>query len=54
MLGTSLIEMDFRKSGYTIVTSSGGILYILARAITLVLTSTSLSDLLPGAYETLH
>ena len=48
MLGTLLIEIDFRKSGYTIVTLSGG---ILARVITLVLTSTSLSDLLPGAYE---
>ena len=53
-LGTSLTEMDFKRSGYTIVTLSGGILYILARAITLVLASTSLSDLPPGAYETFH
>ena len=33
---------------------SGGILYILARAITLVLAFTSLRDLPPGAYETVH
>ena len=31
-----------------------GILYILARAITLVLAFTSLRDLPPGAYETVH
>ena len=46
--------MDFKKSGYIIVTLSGGIIYILARAITLVLASTSLSDLPPGEYETFH
>ena len=33
---------------------SGGIFYILARAITLVLAFTSLRDLPPGAYETVH
>ena len=33
---------------------SGGILYTLARAITLVLAFTSLRDLPPGAYETVH
>ena len=33
---------------------SGGILYILARAFTLVLAFTSLRDLPPGAYETVH
>ena len=33
---------------------SGGVLYILARAITLVLAFTSLRDLPPGAYETVH
>ena len=32
----------------------GGILYIIARAVTLVLAFTSLRDLLPGAYETVH
>ena len=33
---------------------SGGVLYILARAITLVLAFTSLRGLQPGAYETVH
>ena len=33
---------------------SGGILYILARAVTLILAFTSLRDLPPGAYETVH
>ena len=33
---------------------SGSILYIIARAITLVLAFTSLRDLPPGAYETVH
>ena len=32
----------------------GGILYIIARAITLVLAFTSLRDLPPGAYQTVH
>ena len=33
---------------------SGGVLYILARAVTLILAFTSLRDLPPGAYETVH
>ena len=33
---------------------SGGILYIIARAVTLVLAFTSLRDLPPGAYQTVH
>ena len=33
---------------------SGGVLYILARAVTLVLAFRSLRDLPPGAYETVH
>ena len=33
---------------------TGGILYIIARAVTLVLAFTSLRDLPPGAYETVH
>ena len=33
---------------------SGGMLYILARAVTLVLAFVSLRDLPPGAYETVH
>ena len=32
----------------------GGILYIIARAVTLVLAFTSLRDLPPGAYQTVH
>ena len=36
------------------ISLSGGILYILARAVTLVLALTSLRDLPPGAYETVH
>ena len=33
---------------------SGGVLYIIAQAITLTLAFTSLRDLPPGAYETVH
>ena len=33
---------------------SGGLLYMIARAVTLVLAFTSLRDLPPGAYETVH
>ena len=33
---------------------SGGIVYIIARAVTLALAFTSLRDLPPGAYETVH
>ena len=33
---------------------SGGILYIIARAVTLILAFTSLRDLPPGAYQTVH
>ena len=40
--------------GFYFCPLSGGILYILARAITLVLAFTSLRDLPPGAYETVH
>ena len=48
---------DLQKSAYIVFYLApviGGILYILARAITLVLAFTSLRDLLPGAYETVH
>ena len=40
--------------GFLFCPISGGILYILARAITLVLAFTSLRGLPPGAYETVH
>ena len=33
---------------------SAGVVYIIARAITLVLAFTSLRDMPPGAYETVH
>ena len=49
--------LEFEKSAYIVFYSApviGGILYILARAITLVLAFTSLRDLLPGAYETVR
>ena len=49
--------MDFEESSTTILyfgPLSGGILYVLARAVTLVLAFTSLRDLPPGAYDTVH
>ena len=49
--------LDLEKSAYIVFYSApviGSILYILARAITLVLAFTSLRDLLPGAYETVR
>ena len=33
---------------------SGGILYVIARVFTLVLAFTSLRDLPPGAFDTVH
>ena len=56
-LGIYLDDMDFDKSAITIGYLGplfGGILYILARVVTLILAFTSLRDLLPGAYETVH
>ena len=49
--------MDFDKLGITFIYFGplfGGILYIIARAVTLVLAFTSLRDLPPGAYQTIH
>ena len=49
--------LDLEKSAYIVFYSApviGGILYILARAATLVLAFTSLRDLPPRAYETVH
>ena len=58
LLGLLLAElMDFDKSGTTVSyfgLLSGGIIYIIARAVTLVLAFTSLRDLPPGAYQTVH
>ena len=56
-LGFLLVNMDFNISRATVLyfgTLSGGILYIIARVVTLVLAFTSLRDLPPGAYETVH
>ena len=52
-LGLSLPDMIGGTVLY-FIPISGGILYILARAVTLVLAFTSLRDLPPGAYETVH
>ena len=49
--------MDSDKFGITILYFGplfGGILYIIARAVTLALAFTSLRDLPPGAYQTVH
>ena len=46
--------MDFSITVLSFGSFSGGILYIIARAVTLVLAFTSLRDLPPGAYETVH
>ena len=57
LFGTWLEYMGLKKFGVPIFyffSISGGILYILARAITLVLAFTSLRDLPLGAYETVH
>ena len=59
MLGLCLLlfNMEFEKSSITVVyfgPLTGGILYILARVVTLVLAFTSLRDLPRGAYETVH
>ena len=57
LLAVLLGKMNFDKSANNVGyfgTLSGGILYILARAITLVLAFTSLGGLPPGAYETVH
>ena len=50
-LGIWLADMD---TVLCFIPLSGGILYILARAVTLVLAFTSLRGLPPGAYETVH
>ena len=55
MLLTGLLEdTHFGDSVLYFFPISGGILYILAWAVTLVLAFTSLRGLPPGAYETVH
>ena len=51
-LGSWLTDLD--STVLYFIPLSGGILYIVARAVTLVLAFTSLRDLPPGAYETVH
>ena len=53
-LGVWLEELGFGKTVLFFCPLSGGIFYILARAITLVLAFTSLRNLPPRAYETVH
>ena len=56
-LGIWLNNTDFKKLGDAVLyfgPISGGILYIIARAVTLILAFTSLRGLPPGAYQTVH
>ena len=53
-LGIWLADRDFGETVFYFGPLSGGILYIIARAVTLVLAFTSLRELPPGAYETVH
>ena len=53
LLGTLVNRTDFTVTD-VISTFLAGILYILARLVTLVLAFTSLRDLQPGVYETVH
>ena len=56
-LGTWLGNMDFKTFGLTFLVFGplcGDIVYIIAQAVSLVLAFTSLRDLPPGAYKTIH
>ena len=53
-LGNWLDYMGFGVTVLGFFPLSGGLLYILARAVTLTLAFTSLRDLPPGTYETVH
>ena len=56
-LGGLLLDTDSHKFGLIVLyfgSLSGGILYVITRAVTLVLAFTSLRDLPPGAYQTVH
>ena len=57
VFGALLEIKNFHIFGVTVFyfgTLSGGILYIIARAVTLVLAFTSLGDLPPGAFDAVH
>ena len=58
-LGAWLANMGFRATGVIGVIAifsliPAGILYVIARVVTLVLALTSLRDLPPGAFDTVH
>ena len=53
-LGRMMDSAEFGDTVDYFVAFSGGILYILARAVTLVLAFTSLRELPPGAFDTVH
>ena len=56
-LGGLLLDTDSHKFGLIVFyfgSLSGGILYVITRAVTLVLAFTSLRDLPSGAYQTVH
>ena len=56
--GASIVDLGLRNFDidrvFILEFLSAGVVYIIARAITLVLAFTSLRDLPPGAYETVH
>ena len=54
ILGALLLLTDLSERIFYFFPLSGVTLYILARAVTLVLAFTSLRDLPPGAYETVN
>ena len=54
LLGFILAALVDSRNLDLILIFPAGMLYILARAVTLVLAFTSLRDLPPGAYETIH
>ena len=54
VFGGLLDNTEFGDAVFYFGPLSGGILYIIARAVTLVLAFTSLRDLPPGAYQTVH
>ena len=54
LLGTLIDSEKIVITVVYFVPLSAGLLYNLARAVTLVLAFTSLRDLPPGAYETVH
>ena len=54
ILGALLLLTDLSERNFYFFPLSGVTLYILARAVTLVLAFTSLRDLPPGAYETVN